>query len=59
MFDQYKVVGGNCLQIPYPSDAPLKWTVLVLDVTYHLENFGLFEHSDILDFSNIHSLRTI
>ncbi|KAL4455065.1 hypothetical protein ABPG74_006447 [Tetrahymena malaccensis] len=59
MFDQYKVVGNSNLQIPYPSDAPVKWTVMVLDIQYHLENFGLFQHTDISNFANIHQLRSI
>ena len=39
MFDTYKVTTGNVLQIPFPKDAPPKWTVMVLDVEYFLANF--------------------
>lgn len=33
LYDQYKVIPGNTvLQIPFPKDAPEKWTIMVLDV---------------------------
>ncbi|EGR29689.1 WDr90 protein, putative [Ichthyophthirius multifiliis] len=41
MFDKYKVIENNVLQIPYPQNAPLKWTIMVLDIQYHLQSLEL------------------
>lgn len=57
MYDQFKA-SGNALQIPFPKDAPEKWTIMVLDVPYHLANSGIFKNSMIKSFNGIHSMRS-
>jgi len=47
MYDNYKVTTGNILQIPFPKTAAEKYTVMVLDIEYHLSNFGLFQSTGI------------
>ncbi|KRX04875.1 WD40-repeat-containing domain [Pseudocohnilembus persalinus] len=59
MYDEYKKTTGNVLQIPFPKSAPQKWTIMVIDVAYHLESFGLFDNTKINQFQGIHQLKSI
>lgn len=59
VYETYKVSGGNTLQIPFPKDAPAKWTVLVLDVVRHLESQGLFPSNTFSSFAGMHFLKSI
>lgn len=57
MYDAYKVSTGNVLFIPFPKTAPGKWTVMIIDVEYHLSKFGLFDSTGISKFDHIHQLK--
>ncbi|CAD8163025.1 unnamed protein product [Paramecium octaurelia] len=57
MYDVHKVQQSQLL-IPYPKNAPNKWTILILDVEYFLGNFGLLPSSLYKSFKGIHSLKS-
>ena len=59
MFDTFKTSAGNLIQVPFPKDAPEKWTVMAFDVQYYLEHSGIFKGTGITNFDHLHSLKQI
>jgi hypothetical protein len=57
MYDVHKVQSSQLL-IPYPKNAPNKWTILILDMEYFLGNFGLLPVSLYKSFKGIHALKS-
>ena len=50
---------GNILQIPYKKENLNKWTILIIDIEYHIEKFQFFQPGLYKSFKNIFQLKSI
>ncbi|EGR28052.1 WDr90 protein, putative [Ichthyophthirius multifiliis] len=59
MNEEYKNQNNQVLIIPFPKQSYEKWNILVLDIEFLLQNYGLFKHEKIISFQNFHMLKSL
>lgn len=59
MEKEYSVSGGNTLKIPFNPEGRNLWTIVCIDIEYHLENFGLFSKGAIRNYAGTHILKGV
>jgi len=50
---------GNVLQIPFKNEILNKWTILIIDVEYYLENFDFFQPGLYKSLKNMFRLKSL